>query len=1484
MGAEIPIDLGKVIEALKAELGKAAQGGKGSGAQLGKDLEAVAAGLKAITKETREQKRAYAEDLKLITIYYNSVAKEARWAETQIVKDLIASGQAKKKEREKQARDAEASFNKIAEAERKSLYNRRGGPVFNLAGENRARLAAQNSVVMAAVETAARVKAEREKAQALRATERLLAQNQAAVLRWRNTVVGAGELVGRAFTNAGKRVGMGLVSMSTHLSSFGTKVNMSFSGLSQRIAFLGRTLPSSLAGIFRGLEGGGGIAGFSTAPIRLIGRLTSAVGAITGRSIDAALTTSLQFMQKTLSTGGAVARSVISAATGLFSYMAKLASDAFGSVLGSKGVGGLASSLSGVMKGLVSSIGKITSGAAAGASSILGGFLNLGSAAAQAFVQGVLGAAQLVAGITEALVTIAGNVLGGLIEFSADIAERFVRSVTQAITVSFAATIGGAIYLGVKSARVDQIFTETLALNPEDAARLAKPFRAVAHKVATEFGVPFEEAFSGLRRTVAQGFKDAAQATEVYVEASRLAVASGSNMATTVDAIARSLRLYGKEVGSAAAISDKLFVAAAMGSAEVEDFAGNLGKVLGQAKGLNVPFNQLIATLSVATNVLRPEQAFIGLSTALSDLISPTVKSAEVLRRLGVEYDLTDLNLVKFLKDLKEQGATVADVEAIFEQRSGRFIFSLLPRLDDLDKAFLKIEKSQGKTVTKAAEMVAKSPAKAWERLQTAVRKAGDEFFQMARGDILKFIEALISAVERLHKAALALVESGAFSRLVEFAKKGIQGIQSKFSGFGAAINAGLTKGPGAGLSALQETPIYNDVRNGLLRVEASLLRVGASVIDSLSSWFTKLITEIVRIAEDAKTVLFEAGKAFIVPIFEAVSTLVKFQFQLAGGKLGMALGSKFGAAGQVVGGVAGALTGGMTADEFGKLLTDAFDRGLDRFNATVRGFVVAKPQPPNLRALPPEPQLSGRRLPDQAALEAWAMSVEKILEEQDKDFKEYHEKLKAHRLLEWKQAGEEMRVQGGGESVDSTHIQKLKEGLRTFATDVGEFSKKLRASADTAEKSIRVVVGSVVDTAKATGVIVGGVAALFMGSQTGRGNVGGKVTGAKPVDQGTLRAKLGMEQSKVQVVVDAMTQELKPIRKELELTSKSIHLQGNILADFRDRLLTAIDKFQARVTAIMSAGQEAVSSIRQLLAPKEVRLPQAVRKALRQHRRVEEKKEQAIFNQAITGGGFFGAPTTKTDLPSIFAAQAAVGKQRMEYNQSLDAMQMEASKRIVHNEVLEQIFYEEAAVRAQMLRDLSALHESILSGGISGNQLDEMRRLGVEWATAQMDRGAMARLVTEREEDVMTPGGGPKNEMARRALQTISDEVGRPSVPKVEELWSGGTETRGSLDEVQKVMGDKALSVENIDEVLRQMDEQTNAIQEKILKIDEFFNAQDKHVEGIEGFLESVSKTVGIETKVVESAVNRIKALEKELASYQATVKQLESKLTGSR
>lgn len=214
------------------------------------------------------------------------------------------------------------------------------------------------------------------------------------------------------------------------------------------------------------------------------------------------------------------------------------------------------------------------------------------------------------------------------------------RSATRMIAAFGAAAVAALTAATIRAAKFERGMAEIATLLDGDVTPEIKEMRGEIMDLSVEFGQALGKMTKARYDVISAGFTDAADSAMVLREASKLAVAGVSDVATTADLLTDALG--GLELGAdqAARVSNVLFQTVRKGKTTMAQLGQGLGKVFGTAKVAGVSLELLGAAMATATTGgVKTAEAITGLNALMLALAAPTKEAAAALKEAGIDIE-----------------------------------------------------------------------------------------------------------------------------------------------------------------------------------------------------------------------------------------------------------------------------------------------------------------------------------------------------------------------------------------------------------------------------------------------------------------------------------------------------------------------------------------------------------------------------------------------------------------------------------------------------------------------------------------------------------------------------------------------------------------------------------------------------------------------------------------------------------------------------
>lgn len=272
--------------------------------------------------------------------------------------------------------------------------------------------------------------------------------------------------------------------------------------------------------------------------------------------------------------------------------------------------------------------------------------------------------------------------------------------------------------------------------------------------LATETGRAPQELAEGFYFLASAGF-NTKEALDVLRTSAMAAAAGLGSTQDVAKVLGLTINAYGHENITAAHAADILTAAVKDGTAEADEFAGVLGRVVPTAALLGVSFDQVTASLAGMTlSGLSADEAATSLNQVLVSLLKPTVEAEEALKGMGTSSqalrdELQNKGLLATLRDLEVrfQGNDEAAGKVFGNVRALRGVLALLGLdSEQLNGVFADTAAAQGDLARGYKET--EGSAREMDRAQAAV----DAELISLSDDVLPILIGMLKqGVEALH-------------------------------------------------------------------------------------------------------------------------------------------------------------------------------------------------------------------------------------------------------------------------------------------------------------------------------------------------------------------------------------------------------------------------------------------------------------------------------------------------------------------------------------------------------------------------------------------------------------------------------------------------------------------------------------------------------------------------------------------------------------
>ena len=262
---------------------------------------------------------------------------------------------------------------------------------------------------------------------------------------------------------------------------------------------------------------------------------------------------------------------------------------------------------------------------------------------------------------------------------------------------------------------------------------------------------------------LAQAGLSATQISGTLPAIAKLATATGTELATTVDVITSSLNIYNLQTSEAEHITNALTTAMNESKADISGFQSAIQYAGNTAAQLNITFEETAAAVSAAAQAGVRSRSMLGtgLRAVLTEFLKPTKKLQEQLTAVGLglnDIDVKSRGLNNVLKTLKEAGFGVEEAYKGMERRGASFLVNLLKQTDFMDDLRMKMAGSTAASKANETQM---------EALINQIKNFQNVLGTAATTGLQPFITLLSKLLSVINKLSQNKFFGGAFSILI---------------------------------------------------------------------------------------------------------------------------------------------------------------------------------------------------------------------------------------------------------------------------------------------------------------------------------------------------------------------------------------------------------------------------------------------------------------------------------------------------------------------------------------------------------------------------------------------------------------------------------------------------------------------------------------------------------------------------------------------
>jgi TP901 family phage tail tape measure protein len=206
--------------------------------------------------------------------------------------------------------------------------------------------------------------------------------------------------------------------------------------------------------------------------------------------------------------------------------------------------------------------------------------------------------------------------------------------------------------------------------------------------------------FQKITKSGVKGTDELAGAMKVLDASQKLAIATNSDLGSTVEGVTRIMTAFGIEAGKTEDVTNKLLVAARKGKMDFRQLSGAMGYLGTTANQAGVSLDDLLAaTIGMQRAGVPARNSTLALSTVLQQIIKPT-------KAMAYNFDLLKTGYKDMAEMVKEKGLT-GFFEAIKEMTGGDIesIQKLIPSFRTLRGVAAMVGQGMGEMKTAMEEL-----------------------------------------------------------------------------------------------------------------------------------------------------------------------------------------------------------------------------------------------------------------------------------------------------------------------------------------------------------------------------------------------------------------------------------------------------------------------------------------------------------------------------------------------------------------------------------------------------------------------------------------------------------------------------------------------------------------------------------------------------------------------------------------------------------
>ena len=270
--------------------------------------------------------------------------------------------------------------------------------------------------------------------------------------------------------------------------------------------------------------------------------------------------------------------------------------------------------------------------------------------------------------------------------------------------IGVAAALRGTISV---IAQFEQAISTVGAVSGATSSELVK-LRDIAKELGANTRFSATQAAEGLTFLARAGF-DVNESLEAIGPTLNLAQAGALDLGRAADIASNVLQGFRLETDQATRVTDVLAKAANSSNTNVAQLGDAMAKAAPFASGLGVSIEETTAAIGALSNAgIQGESAGAGLVRVMAELESPSSKTIELFKKLGVEasqFKVSQVGLTVAIQTLAEAGVDAGDALEAFGVRGGPAFEVLSSSIPDVKELNKELNESAGAAAEVARQM-----------------------------------------------------------------------------------------------------------------------------------------------------------------------------------------------------------------------------------------------------------------------------------------------------------------------------------------------------------------------------------------------------------------------------------------------------------------------------------------------------------------------------------------------------------------------------------------------------------------------------------------------------------------------------------------------------------------------------------------------------------------------------------------------------------